>query len=769
VIVPMGSKGGFVVKNKTASRQEYLKEGVECYKIFIRGLLDITDNLSGTKVIPPKDVVRRDGDDPYLVVAADKGTATFSDTANGLSQEYGFWLDDAFASGGSAGYDHKKMGITARGAWECVRSHFQHLNHNIQEKPFDVIGIGDMGGDVFGNGMLLSEHIRLVGAFNHVHIFCDPNPDCASSFKERKRLFNGVMGWDEYDTKKLSPGGRIFSRSEKSLQLTPEIQKRFDIAESKVAPNDLIRAILKARTDLLWFGGIGTYLKASYETHEQVGDKANDGLRVNANEIRAKVIGEGANMAVTQRARIQFSENGGRLNTDFLDNSGGVDSSDHEVNIKILLSDVMRSKDNKMDLKARNKLLGQMTDEIAAHVLRNNYQQTQAISLAEMQARDTLAAQEELIQALEREQGLDREIEGLPSREIIEERIRTGKGMTRPELCILLSYAKIKFTKELLATDIPDDPHLRPWLMDYFPEVLQKRYEKQILRHRLAREIIAMRLASSVINRMGPTFVQSCMKKTGASIPEIARACIIVRESFELKNLWNEIESLDDKTLKQVQLKAHEEASRMIDHTVAWFLTRTGRPLLVSRDIKDYKNGVQLLRKNMHLVLPDDVRKTIEKRAEYSVQDGLPKALALNIAQMPVLSSACDIIRISLERKTDIQKAAAVYFRLGSEFHLDWLRQQARFMNSEDRWHAEAKAGLIDQLYSAQAGLTVKILQDTAKHKAKAKELVDIWIGMNQEAITQLEPFFAEIRRAGTVDLPMLIAAEQRLRSLYAV
>ena len=397
VIVPTGSKGGFVVKTPTNTRDEFMAEGVRCYKTFITALLEITDNRSGKKIIPPKNVVRREGDDPYLVVAADKGTATFSDIANGLSQDHGFWLDDAFASGGSAGYDHKKMGITARGAWESVKYHFRLFNHNTQTEEFEVVGVGDMGGDVFGNGMLLSEKIRLSGAFNHLHIFCDPDPDVAKSFKERKRLFDIMGGWDKYNEKLLSKGGRIYNRSEKLLTLTPEIKERFDLTKDKVTPNELMTAMLKSRTDLLWFGGIGTYIKATKESHEAAGDKANDSLRVNADEVRAKVLGEGANLGITQLGRVEMAERGIALNTDFIDNSAGVDSSDHEVNIKILLTDVMSQKDYNMDIKARNKLLEKMTDEVAEHVLRHNYQQAQAISLMEMQARENLQAHEAFI------------------------------------------------------------------------------------------------------------------------------------------------------------------------------------------------------------------------------------------------------------------------------------------------------------------------------------------------------------------------------------
>ena len=766
VIIPMGSKGGFVVKTPTKTREEFREEGINCYKTFIRGMLDITDNLKGKNVIPPENVVRRDGDDPYLVVAADKGTATFSDIANSISQEYGFWLDDAFASGGSAGYDHKKMGITARGAWESVKLHFRQLNHNTQTQPFDVTGCGDMSGDVFGNGMLLSEHINLIAAFNHLHIFVDPNPDAATSYKERKRLFDAVKGWDAYDTKLLSKGGRIYERDEKILELTPEIKQRLDIDKDKVTPNELIRAILKARTDLLWFGGIGTYIKSTKQSHADAGDKSTDALRVNASEVRAKVIGEGANLAVTQLGRIEFDEKGGKINTDFIDNSGGVDSSDHEVNIKILLTDVMRQTSSDMDIKSRNKLLESMTEEIAAHVLRNNYQQAQALSLAEFQARENLQLQEDFIKDLEREKGLKRSIEGLPDEETIELRMRTGKGLTRPELAILISYAKINFTQDLLASDIPDEKEMQSWLFDYFPDVLEEKFEKEIKRHKLAREIVATTMANSLVNRMGPTFLKGRMNKTGANPAEIAKAYIIVRDAYDLRDSWDAIEALDNKVPAEVQLKAMKEIASLSEHAISWFLTRLGRDLNIGKDIAAYGENIAILRKNLDKVMTPALKEMVEQRQAAGHRDGLPEDLANQIALMPVLSSACDIIRIATEQKTDLLQTARAYFEIGDEFHMNWLRQQARYLPTDDHWQTEATSGLIDQLYSCQAFLTVRILKDIGDKKAKGQSTAQTWIKNHEEQIVRLEKLFAELRRSGTIDLPMLIIAEQRLRAL---
>ena len=767
VIVPVGSKGGFVVKAMGPDQEGYWEEGVECYKTFIRGLLDITDNLKDGKVVPPKNVVRYDGDDPYLVVAADKGTATFSDTANGISQEYDFWLDDAFASGGSAGYDHKVMGITARGAWESVKLHFRHLNHDIQKQDFDVVGVGSMAGDVFGNGMLLSKHIRLIGAFNHRRIFCDPNPDPEISYKERQRLFKGVAGWVDYDPKKLSKGGRIFNRSDKVLKLTPEIQERFDIEDSSVAPNELIKAMLKARSDLIWFGGIGTYIKSSDETHEDVGDKSNDDLRVDGHEVRAKVIGEGANLGATQLGRIEYSRNGGLINTDFIDNSGGVDSSDHEVNIKILLSEVMAKKAHKMDLKARNVLLEKMTDTIAAHVLRNNYQQSQSVSLSEFQAVKNLPAHSDFIKDLEADIGLDREIEFLSSQEEIEEMIAQGRGLSRPEICILTSYAKIQLTKDILETDLPDSHDMQVWLMNYFPEILRKKYDTEIKGHQLRRDIVAMKMANSIINRMGPSYVSMVRQETGLSVRAITLAYTIVREVFDLRNIWNAIEAMDNKVPAEVQLKAMRDVAVHAKRSIKWFLTNIGPNLDIAKDVKNYQSGIQTIRKNLDKVLTSIQKENFARFKASFVQDGLSQSLARDVAMMNILSTAPDINAIAMRENTDVLKTAQVFFRIGQEFHLDWLRISAGFNKTDNPWYEEATSGLINQLYTLQSGFTATILKEQSLEVKRGEDLVDAWCGKYKNRTANIRLFFEELRNAGSVDLSMLIVAEQKLRRLY--
>ncbi len=769
VIVPMGSKGGFVVKTTTHSREEFMSAGVECYKTFIRGLLDITDNLDGDTVIPPVDVIRKDGDDPYLVVAADKGTATFSDIANSLSAEYNFWLGDAFASGGSAGYDHKKMGITARGAWESVKLHFRQLNHDTQTAPFEVVGVGDMGGDVFGNGMLLSEHIRLVGAFNHLHIFCDPNPDEASSYKERKRLFEAVGGWDQYDQKLLSKGGKIYSRDEKSLKLTEEIKARFDIDEDEVPPSVLLSAMLKARTDLLWFGGIGTYIKASSESDTDVGDKANDGLRVNANEVRARVVGEGANLGATQLSRIEFALKGGKINTDFIDNSGGVDSSDHEVNIKILLSSVMKAKGSKMDIKARNVLLEKMTGDIENHVLRHNYQQAQAVSLAEAQACDKRQMHEEFIQQMEQQEGLDRKIEFLPNADEIEKRMRENRGLTRPELAVLVSYAKIALTKDLLKTDIPDNPDMQVWLYDYFPEILRDQYKEFIDQHKLRREIIAMAVANSLVNRLGPTFVKTTMKKTGMGCDEIVKAYIVVREIFGFRDLWNKIEEQDNLVPAAVQIRAMIEIAKLAEFGIQWVLSRFRDRLDVAKIIGDYKEPVAVIRDNLLKFVSNESKTTLKIRIDAFKRDGLPAAMAQTVASLHSLNSSLDIAQIALEQEVDVKYIAATYFDLGQRFHIDWLQNQAFYRETRNSWEQEAIDGLIDKLYNVQAGLTSSVLSYCVDQKNGDGAVCDsaYWAERHSHLVDQIAPFFEKLKRAGVLDLPMLVVAEQRLRNLY--
>ncbi|HUN51230.1 MAG TPA: NAD-glutamate dehydrogenase, partial [Candidatus Sulfotelmatobacter sp.] len=531
VIVPVGAKGGFVPKRPPVDggREAVQADGIECYRTLIRGLLDITDNHAGDRIVPPDKVVRRDGDDPYLVVAADKGTATFSDIANALSLEYGFWLGDAFASGGSAGYDHKKMGITARGAWEMVKRHFRELGTDIQAEDFTVVGIGDMSGDVFGNGMLLSPHIRLLAAFDHRHIFVDPDPVAAVAFRERRRLFDlPRSSWADYDAKLISAGGGAFDRKAKSVRLTPEIKARFGIERDSLTPTELIRVLLTAEVDLLWNGGIGTYVKAASETSADVGDRANDALRVDGRDLRAKVVGEGGNLGFTQRGRIEYALRGGRINTDALDNSAGVDTSDHEVNIKILLDAVVAAGD--LTIKQRDKLMAEMSDELAALILQDNYLQGQAVSVAEAQGTALLPSFIRLMRSLEQRGRLDRAVEFLPDNAALLERQNAGSGLTRPEIAVLLAYAKMSLYDDLLDSDLPDETHFAVDLAKYFPRPLRKNFQGAIDGHRLRREIVATSVANSIINRVGPGFVGDIREETEADAAAIARVYVVSRD-----------------------------------------------------------------------------------------------------------------------------------------------------------------------------------------------------------------------------------------------
>ncbi|MFZ0551308.1 MAG: NAD-glutamate dehydrogenase domain-containing protein, partial [Steroidobacteraceae bacterium] len=617
LIVPVGAKGGFVPKRLPGGgREEVQAEVIACYRTFIRGLLDLTDNIVGGRVVPPPQVVRRDGDDAYLVVAADKGTATFSDIANSISAEYGFWMGDAFASGGSAGYDHKRLAITARGGWECVKRHFRELGVDIQKTPFTAIGIGDMSGDVFGNGMLLSRHIRLQAAFDHRHIFLDPNPDAAVSFAERQRLFDlPRSSWDDYDRARISKGGGVFARTAKSITLSAEARALLGLESATQPPVEIMRAILRMPVDLLWNGGIGTYVKASRETNAEVGDRANDGLRINGRELKAKVVGEGGNLGFTQRGRIEYALAGGRLNTDFIDNSAGVNTSDVEVNLKILLNPIVQA--GGLTGGERNRLLASMSSEVCALVLRNNYLQSQAISTLELQARARMSEFQHLIRSLERSGELNRALEFLPADDELAERREAGAGLTRPELAILLAYSKIWLNTHLLDSDVPEDPYLSTELERYFPAPVRRRFARAISRHRLRREIIATAITNSLINRMGPTFVTRAQEDAGAEPAQIARAYTAAREIFDMRTVWTQIEDLDNKVPAKVQYTAAFETSRLLRHATYWLLARR-RALKVDTAVAEFRAGVHELESRIGHVLCGSWREHFEQvRAQH--------------------------------------------------------------------------------------------------------------------------------------------------------
>ncbi|WP_413204453.1 NAD-glutamate dehydrogenase [Rhodospirillum sp. A1_3_36] len=766
VIVPVGSKGGFIVKQppKDPSREAQQAEGIECYKTLMRGLLDITDNLGPDGVIPPDRVVRRDGDDPYLVVAADKGTATFSDIANGVSDDYGFWLSDAFASGGSNGYDHKVMGITARGAWEAVKRHFRETGHDIQTEDFTTVGVGDMSGDVFGNGMLLSPRTKLVGAFNHMHIFVDPDPDPETSFAERARLFAlPRSGWNDYDTSLLSEGGAIFERRAKRITLSPQIRALYDLPSDTVTPNELIKAMLKAKVDLLWFGGIGTYIKARTETDAQAGDRANDAIRVNGEDIRAKVVGEGANLGVTQLGRVEYALEGGRINTDAIDNSAGVDCSDHEVNIKILLNGVVQAGD--MTGKQRNALLVEMTDDVAGLVLRHNYLQTQAISLTVNQAPELLDHQTRLMRLLERTGRLDRAIEFLPDDETLQDRANQGKGLTRPEVAVLMPYAKLWLFDQLLDSDLPDDPALEGDLIRYFPEALGDRFAEAIKDHRLRREIISTVATNSMINRVGGTFVSQMMERTGLDPSDVARAYIVSRDAHGVRKLWSAIEALDAQVPATVQLSMLQDINRLLSHSTLWLLRNGNHPLDLTEAHGPLAEASATLRHTLPDLLMDNARKALEKRTAALTDAGVPGDLAQAVAGLEDLAATNDIARLAAQRDMPVDRAARLYFAVGADFGMSWLRDRALELDKGSHWTKLAVSAIIEDLFVQQRNLALAAL-DCAEEVDDPAKAVACWKGTNPKVVERAEQLLADLRGAASVDLAMLTVAARQFRAL---
>ena len=769
VIVPVGSKGGFVPKKMPADagREAAQEEGIACYRIFIRGLLDVTDNLMGGQVVPPAEVVRHDGDDPYLVVAADKGTATFSDIANALAEEYGFWLGDAFASGGSQGYDHKGMGITARGGWESVKRHFRELGIDCQSADFTVVGIGDMGGDVFGNAMLLSRHIRLVGAFNHMHIFIDPDPDPEATFVERERLFGLPRStWDDFDRSVLSPGGGIWPRSAKSIALGPEARAALAIDTESLTPNELIAALLKAPVDLLWNGGIGTYVKSRSESHADVGDRANDIVRVNGDELRCRIVGEGGNLGLTQLGRIEYAARGGRVNTDAIDNSGGVDCSDHEVNIKVLLNGVVSAGD--LTEKQRNRLLERMTDEVAELVLRNNYLQTQALSVARSQAASLLEVHSRLIRRLERDGELDREIEFLPGAEEIAERLAAQNGLYGPELSVLVAYVKIRLYQRLLASSLPDEPFVLNELRAYFPSALRERYADLTAAHRLAREIVGTVVANEMVNRCGITFAFRLGEETGADDADIARAYLVTREVYGMRDTWGAIEALDNAVGADVQTAMLLETRKLVERAARWLLRSRPRPLDIGRDIKHFAEGVTTLRRQLRNLVTDASRTAIDEAQETLVGCGVPEDLALEVASGNDLVSALDIVEVAKSAAISVEDAASVYFALGEKLDLRWLRDQIAALPRDNRWQALSRAALRDDLYAQLSGLTLDSLRLDIGEAAPA-ERVDAWLEQNRIPVVRCRQILGDIESAGQTDFTMLSVAMGEIRTLRQV
>jgi glutamate dehydrogenase len=709
-------------------------------------------------------VARWDEDDPYLVVAADKGTATFSDIANGVSHDYGFWLDDAFASGGSAGYDHKKMGITARGAWESVKRHFRETGKNIQAEDFTVVGVGDMSGDVFGNGMLLSEHIKLVGAFNHLHIFIDPDPDPAKSFAERKRLFElPRSAWTDYNEKLISKGGGVFDRRSKSIKLSPQMKKLLRSDANQLTPNEVLNALLKAEVELLWFGGIGTYVKHSEESNAQAGDRANDGIRVNGKNLNCKVVGEGANLGMTQRARIEFALSGGRVNTDSIDNSAGVDCSDHEVNIKILLGDVEMAGD--MTRKQRDNLLARMTDEVADLVLRDNYLQTQSITVTESLGSHLMDRLARFMRSLEKQNLLDRPIEFLPDDETIAERIAKGIGMTRPELAVLLSYAKITLYDSLIASNLPDDPFMESELIGYFPKPLQQKFADRIRGHRLRREIIATVVTNDLVNRVGAAFAHEVGEKTGMDPEDIARAYTVAHAVFDMEALYGAIESLDNKVSAACQSSMLTECGRTIERATVWLLRHAQNPIDIAAEVESYRSPVAELADNLAGLLPKTHLQALDRRNGEYEANGVPSELAARIAGLANLAPALDIVRVAGQQDKSVLDVGRAYFIVGDRFGLDWLRQSAGRLPSDTAWEKLAVTAIVDDLYGHQSDLTRHILTDV-KALDEAEKRIEDWAQKEHQAVARTERVIAEIQSHGTADLAMLAVANRQLRAL---
>ncbi|MEU4897554.1 NAD-glutamate dehydrogenase [Streptomyces sp. NPDC044780] len=769
VIVPVGAKGGFVGKrlpDPSVDRDAWLAEGIACYKTFISGLLDITDNMVAGQVEPPKDVVRHDGDDTYLVVAADKGTATFSDIANDVAQAYGFWLGDAFASGGSAGYDHKGMGITARGAWESVKRHFRELGHDTQTEDFTVVGVGDMSGDVFGNGMLLSEHIRLVAAFDHRHIFLDPNPDAATSYAERRRLFElPRSSWADYNAELLSAGGGIHPRSAKAIPLTPQVRAALGIEKrvAKMTPADLMKTILKAPVDLLWNGGIGTYVKASSESHGDVGDKANDAIRVDGQDLRAKVVGEGGNLGLTQLGRIEFAANGGRINTDAIDNSAGVDTSDHEVNIKILLNALVTEGD--LTLKQRNKVLAEMTDEVGALVLRNNYAQNVALANSVAQAPSLLHAHQRLMRRLGREGRLDRALEFLPTDRQIRERLSAGRGLTQPELAVLLAYVKITVAEELIATGLPDDPYLQRLLHAYFPQALRQRFPEHIDGHALRREIITTVLVNDTVNTAGTTFLHRMREETGASTEEIVRAQTAARAIFELNRVWDEVEALDTVVTADIQTRMRLHSRRLVERGTRWLLNNRPQPLQLAETIDFFAERVGAVRAQLPKLLRGSDIEWYQRICDELTGAGVPEELATRVAGFSSAFPTLDIVAIADRTGKEPLAVAEVYYDLSDRLRISQLMDRIIELPRADRWQSMARVSIREDLYAAQAALTADVLSvgnggSTPEQRFKA------WEGKNSAILQRARTTLDEIQSSETFDLANLSVAMRTMRTL---
>jgi glutamate dehydrogenase len=762
VIVPVGAKGGFVVKRPPADRDALREEVVACYGTLIRGLLDLTDNLVAGEVATPPGVVRYDGDDTYLVVAADKGTATFSDIANALSAEYGFWLGDAFASGGSTGYDHKAMGITAKGAWESVRRHFRELDIDADTAELSVVGIGDMSGDVFGNGMLLSRHLKLLGAFDHRHVFIDPDPDPATSFAERRRLFElPTSSWADYDATLISQGGGVYPRAAKSIELSPEARAALGIEATTLTPNELIRGILRAPVDLLWNGGIGSFVKARAESHAEVGDRSSEAIRVNAEELRARVVGEGGNLGLTQRARIAYVLAGGRCYMDAIDNSAGVDCSDHEVNIKILLDTIVR--EGGLSEDERNRLLVQMTDEVERLVLRDNSLQTQALSIADAQSSSMLDVHSRYLRHLEQAGRLDRALEFLPDDETLAERKAAGGGLVAPEFAVLLAYTKIGLYDDLLASDLPDDPDAVE-LERYFPRELSQRFPDRLGRHQLRREITASRVTNGLVNRAGTTFVFRLGEETGAHPADIARAFIVARAVFDLRSLWQAIEALDGKVAAQTQIQLMLRSRVLLERATRWLIRNRPRPLDIAACVEQFRPGAKILAARVSELLGASARDAAGESSRAFETAGVPRQLAERVVHLDALFPVLDLVEIAERAGVSVEEAAGVYFALGDRLELHVLHERIGALPRQERWEALARRALWEDLHGERRALTEDVLRTISSDGVARR--VDTWLARNAGPVERTLQVLADVRAGGSFDLATLSVAVREIRNL---
>ncbi|TMP50194.1 MULTISPECIES: NAD-glutamate dehydrogenase [unclassified Pseudoalteromonas] len=765
VIVPVGSKGGFVCKQLPSEREAFIKEGQECYKIFIRGLLDITDNIERGEVVPAVDVTRHDEDDAYLVVAADKGTATFSDIANGIAIEYNFWLGDAFASGGSVGYDHKKMGITARGAWESVKRHFREMDINCQTTDFTAVAIGDMAGDVFGNGMLLSKHIRLQVAFNHLHIFVDPNPDAAASYPERERLFNlPRSSWEDYNKELISSGGGVFSRAAKSITLSPEMKKMLGTKKASMTPNELIKASLMMEFDLLWNGGIGTYIKHSKETDADVGDRANDALRINGKDLGAKVFGEGGNLGATQLGRIEFAAKGGRVNTDFIDNVGGVACSDNEVNIKILLNGLVAEGD--LTRKQRDELLYSMTDEVSELVLKDCYRQTHTLSITQSKGTSTLKEKIRFIHALEKEGKLDRTIEFIPTDEELAERAAAGRDLTRPELSVLVSYAKMVLKESLVTDEITENPYYRKLLVKSFPRPLREKFNDAMNNHPLRKEIIATKLANNIVNDMGLNFMVRMNEETGANEAEIALCYSIASEIFQMRDTWLSISDLDNKIPSNVQTEMLYQLRRTVRRATRWFLRHRTKAQTIEQSIEAFAPTFADLSENLTKYIVKTESDRIESAREELTQSGVPVEIAQRIVSLSSLFSVMDLTQIAQNSNRKIDMVSHTYFKLGAQMGLHWFLDQITNQPVSNHWQALARASYREELDWQQRTLSEVVLNSFEGDSSDVDGQIEQWMDSQDLLLQRWKQMLTEFKTSQSHDFAKFSVALRELMLL---